>query len=167
MICALVLAGLTGCTPATEGVVGIRLDAEGRLVGVLHWCPDKAGADTVILYRGKDDGSVTDEVVHLDRDRGHDARPAQDVVLLDPGSGWQTRRAPSALDDDRVYDLRAWNSNGGAVVDFPFRISELRGRTGPDVILTKRWKGEDHGGYVATFQTPGDFASYAEGACGG
>ncbi|MEV8516322.1 hypothetical protein [Dactylosporangium sp. NPDC051484] len=168
VISALVLAGLTSCSAATEGAVGIRLDADGRLVGVLAWCPGKAGADEIVLYHAKDNGSVADEVVRLDRDPGRDARIAEDVVLLDPGSGWHANRTPSTLDDDRVYDLRAWNSNEGAVVDFPFRISEMRGRTGPDVILTKRWEGSpDRGRYVATFRTPEDFVHYANAVCGG
>ncbi|RGC65872.1 hypothetical protein C5N14_26330 [Micromonospora sp. MW-13] len=49
---------------------------------------------------------------------------------------------------------------------FPFRLSELRDRTGPDVILTKRWDGEKHG-YVATFRTPEDFVRYADTVCDG
>jgi hypothetical protein len=71
------------------------------------------------------------------------------------------------LNDDQIYDLRAGNKDDGAVEDFPFRISELRGRTGSDVILTKRWEGEEHGGYVATFRTPQDFTRYADTVCDG
>lgn len=125
----------------------------------------KAGTDTIILYRGKDDGSVADEAVRLDREPGRDARAVDDVVLLDPGDDWQATLLPSALNDDEVYDLRAWNKDQGAVEDFPFRISELRDRTGPDVILTKQWDGNDPGRYVATFRTPEDFAQYADSAC--
>jgi hypothetical protein len=129
--------------------------------------PGQAGTDRIILYLGEDDGGVSDEVVRLDRDPGRSARTAEEVVLLDPPDGWQTKRAPSSLDADRIYDLRAWNTRGGAVRDFPFRISELDGRTGSDVILTKRWEGEDRGGYVATFRTPEDFARYADTMCDG
>jgi len=167
LICALVLAGLTGCSAATEGAVGVRLDADGRLVGVFDWCQRKAGTDAISLYLGKEDGTVTDEVIKLVRDPGRSARTAEEVVLLDLAAGWQTKLAPPTLNDDQIYDLRAWNKDGGAVEDFPFRISELRGRTGSDVILTKRWEGEEHGGYVATYRTPEDFARYADTVCDG
>jgi len=167
LVCALGLAALTGCGPSTEGAIGVRLDAGGQLVGVLGWCGGGAGTDTIILYLGQEDGSVTDEVVRLDRDPGRGARNAEEVVLLDPADGWLARRTASTLDTGQIYDLRAWNTRGGAVRDFPFRISELTGRTGSDVILTKRWEGEDRGGYVATFRTPADFARYADTMCDG
>ncbi|MEV5768695.1 hypothetical protein AB0L34_29585 [Micromonospora sp. NPDC052213] len=165
LICALVLAGLTGCSAATEGAVGVRLDADGRLVGVFDWCRGKAGTDGITLYLGNDDGGVTDKVIQLERDAGRSARSAEEVVLLDPAAGWQTKLAPPTLDDGQIYDLGAWNKNDGAVEGFPFRISELRGRTGSAVILTKRWEGGEHGGYVATFRTPEDFARYANTVC--
>ncbi|MET7397925.1 hypothetical protein ABZS66_30995 [Dactylosporangium sp. NPDC005572] len=161
VISALALAGLTGCSAAVEGIAGVRVDADGQLVGILDWCPGKPGADTIVLYKGGD-GGVTDEVVELDRPAGPDTRTAEDVVLLAPAGGWQTRRAPAALDDDQLYDLRAWNSNDAAVDDFPFRIGELRGRAGRDTILTKQWDGKR---YVATFHTPEDFATYADSRC--
>ncbi|MFG3602255.1 hypothetical protein [Micromonospora chersina] len=167
LICALVLAGLTGCTPATEGAVGVRLDADGRLVGVFDWCRGKAGTDGITLYLSMDDGMVTDKVIQIERDPGRSARTAEEVVLLDPATGWQTKLAPPALDDDQIYNLRAWNKDVGAVEDFPFRISELRGPTGSDMILTKRWEGQEHGGYVAAFHTPEDFARYADTVCDG
>ncbi|WP_433342113.1 hypothetical protein [Micromonospora sp. CA-111912] len=167
LICVLVLAGLTSCSAAIEGAVGVRLDADGRLVGVFDWCRGKAGADEITLYLGRgDDGGVTKRVVQLDRDSGRRARTAEEVVLLSPSAGWQTKLAPPTLNDPQIYNLRAWNRNQGAVRDFPFRISELRNRTGPDVILTKRWKGDEHG-YVATFHTPEDFVRYADTVCDG
>ncbi|MEU8185135.1 hypothetical protein AB0B86_30690 [Micromonospora sp. NPDC049047] len=164
LICALVLAGLTGCSPVTEGAVGVRLDADGQLVGVFDWCRGKGSAD-ITLYLGDGDGGVTEKVIELDRDPGHRARTAEEVVLLNPATGWQTKLAPPTLDDDKVYDLRSWNSGGGPVEDFPFRISELRGRSGSAVILTKRWEGEENGGYVATFHTLEGFARYADTVC--
>ncbi|MEU8286510.1 hypothetical protein AB0C01_19480 [Micromonospora sp. NPDC048905] len=166
LICALVLAGLSGCSPVIEGAVGVRLDADGRLVGVFDWCRGK-GTDRITLYLGKEDGGVTDKVIQLDRDPGRGARTAEEVVLLDPMAGWQTKLAPPTLDDDQIYDLRSWNEGGGPVEDFPFRISEMRGRTGSAVILTKRWEGEEHGGYVATFHTLEGFARYAKTVCDG
>lgn len=162
LICAL---ALTGCSAAVEGAVGVRLDAAGRLVGVFDWCPDKPGTDTVILYLGRDGGGVGDEVVRLDRDSGR-AATSEDVVLPDPAGAWVTKMAPATLDDDTVYHLRAWNEDDGAVEDFPFRIRELRGRTGSDVILTKRYVGEEQGGYATSYRTPEDFARYAETVCG-
>ncbi|NES29899.1 hypothetical protein GCE86_24640 [Micromonospora terminaliae] len=167
LVCALVLAGLTGCVAATEGAVGVRLDADGRLVGVFDWCRGKAGTDRITLYLSKDDGTLTDKVIRLERDPGRSARTAEEVVLLDPGAGWQTTLAPPTLDDDQIYDLTAGNKDYGAVKDFPFRISELRGRTGSDVILTKQWDGGEHGAYVAKFHTPEDFARYANTVCDG
>lgn len=164
LICTLVLAGLAGCSPATEGAVGVRLDADGRLVGVFDWC--HGGTDTIALLFGQDDGSVGDGVIQLERGPGR-ARAAEEITLLDPGAGWQTTPVPSDLDDDRIYALRAWNRGGGKVDDFPFRISELRGRTGSAVILSKRWEGEARGGFVATFYTPEDFARYADEVCDG
>lgn len=125
------------------------------------------GSDKIILYRGNDDGGVADKVIELEREPGRSARTAEDVVLLDPAAGWQTKLAPSRLDDSQIYDLRAWNSNGDAVEDFPFRISDMRGRTGSAMILTKRWEGGEHGGYVATFHTPEEFARYANTVCDG
>ena len=166
LISVLVLAGLTGCSPATEGAIGVRLDAEGRLVAVLGWCQGE-GTDTIILYRGNDDGAAIDEVLRLDRDPGRGDRTAEEIVLLDPGEGWQTKQTASTLDTASVYDLRAWNTRGGKVRDFPFRISELNDQTGSNVILTKQWEGEDRGGYVAAFRTPEDFAHYADTMCGG
>jgi hypothetical protein len=164
LICALALAGLTGCSAVTEGAVGVRLDADGRLVGVFNWCRGKAGTDAITLYLGREDGGVTDKVIQLERDPGRSARTAEEVVLLDPAAGWQTKLAPPTLDDGQIYDLRAWNKDGGAVKDFPFRIGELRGRTSA-VILTKQWEGGEHGGYVAAFHTPEDFARYADTVC--
>ncbi|MFG3700847.1 hypothetical protein ACGF5C_23485 [Micromonospora sp. NPDC047620] len=166
LICALVLAGLTGCSPATEGAVGVRLDADGRLVGVFDWCRGK-GTDGITLYLSEDDGGVTDKVIQLEREPGRSARTAEEVVLLDPAASWQTKLAPPTLGDGQIYNLSAWNRDGGAVEDFPFRISELRGRTGSAMILTKRWEGGEHGGYVATFHTPEDFARYANTVCDG
>ncbi|MFI1194526.1 hypothetical protein ACH4T9_14895 [Micromonospora sp. NPDC020750] len=163
LVCVLVLAGLTSCSAATEGAVGVRLDADGRLIGVFDWCRGKAGTHEIILYLGMDGGGVTDEVVQLDRDPGRSDRTTEEVVLLGPAAGWQTKLAPPTLDDDQLYTLRAWNKDRGAVRDFPFRISELRGRTGSDVILAKRWEGEH--GYVATFRTPEDFVRYADTVC--
>ncbi|MGW0506857.1 hypothetical protein [Micromonospora sp. NPDC003241] len=165
LICALMLAGLTGCSAVTEGAVGVRLDADGRLVGVFDWCRGKAGTDAITLYVGRDDGGVTDKVIELERDPGHSARTTEEVVLLDPAAGWQTKLAPPTLDDTQIYDLRAWNKDGGAVEDFPFRIGELRGQTGSAVILTKRWKGGEPGGYVAALHTPEEFARYADTVC--
>ncbi|MEO3930267.1 hypothetical protein ABGB07_41425 [Micromonosporaceae bacterium B7E4] len=52
LICAVVLAGLTSCSVATEGAVGVRLDADGRLVGMFDWCRGKAGTDAITLYLG-------------------------------------------------------------------------------------------------------------------
>ncbi|MGC4810082.1 hypothetical protein ACLQ29_06070 [Micromonospora sp. DT228] len=166
LICALVLAGLTGCSPVKEGAVGVRLDADGRLVGVFDWCRGK-GTDDITLYLGSADGGVTDKVIQLERDPGRSPRTAEEVVLLNPADGWQTKLTPSTLDDDQIYDLRSWNSDGGPVEDFPFRISELRGRTGSAVILAKRWEGEEQGGYVATFHTLEGFARYAKTVCDG
>jgi hypothetical protein len=166
LICALVLAVLTGCSPVKEGAVGVRLDDDGRLVGVFDWCRGR-GADRISLYLGNGDGGVTDEVVQLDRDPGRSARTAEEVVLLNPEAGWQVKLAPRTLDDDRTYALRSWNSGGGPVEDFPFRISEMRGRTGSAVILTKRWEGEERGGYVSTFHTLEGFARYAKTVCDG
>lgn len=166
LVCVLAAAGLTACSAPIGGAVGVRLDAEGRLVGVFDWCPGEGGTDTVILYLASDGGGVTDEVVRLDRDPGRGARSAEEeVVLLDPAGGWRTGKAPSTLDDDVAYDLRAWNPDGDAVEDFPFRISELRGRSGADTILTKKWDGGDPGSYVPTFHTPEDFTRYADTLC--
>jgi len=167
LIGALVLAGLTSCSPATEGAVGVKLDAAGRLVGVFNWCRGKAGADAITLYLGRDEGGVTGEVVQLERDPARSARAVEEVVLLGPAAGWQTKLAPPTLDDDQIYSLRARNKDGGVVEAFPFRISELRGRTGSDVILTKGWEGGDGegAGYVATFHTPEDFVDYADTVC--
>ncbi|MEU2612957.1 hypothetical protein ABZ570_15465 [Micromonospora sp. NPDC007271] len=166
LICLLVLAGLTSCSPPTEGAVGVRLDADGRLVGVFDWCRGKAGTNVIALYLGSGGGGATgaDPVVYLERDPGRSARTAEEVVLLDPTSGWQTKVTPPSLDDDQVYELRAWNEDHGKVRDFPFRISELRGRTGSEVILTKSWDLEEQA-YVATFRTPEDFVSYADTVC--
>lgn len=164
--CALVLAGLTGCSPAIEGAVGVRLDADGRLVGVFDWCRGK-GTHEITLYLGNERGGVTDKVIELEREPGRSARTAEEVVLLNPTVGWQTKLVPPTLDDGQIYDLRAWNRGGSAVEDFPFRISEMRGRTGSAVILTKRWEGGEQGGYVATFHTPEDFARYANTVCDG
>lgn len=165
LICILVAVGLTGCSAPTEGVVGVRLDADGRLVGVFDWCRGKAGTDTIILYLGRDRGGVTDKVIQLERDPGRNAPAAEEVVLLGPAAGWQAKLAPPSLDEGQIYTLRAWNKNDGAVKDFPFRISELRGQTGSAVILTKQWEGEESGGYVAAFHTPEEFARYADTVC--
>ena len=166
LICALVLAGLTGCTPATDGAVGVRLDADGRLVGVFDWCRGK-GTDRITLYLDNEAGGVTDKVIQLERDPGRSARTAEEVVLLDPAAGWHTKLAPTTLDDSQIYYLHARNRDGGVVRSFTFRISEMRGRTGSAVILTKRWEGGEPGGYVATFHTPEDFARYADAVCDG
>ncbi len=99
LICALVLAGLTGCSAPTEGVVGMRLDADGRLVGVFDWCRGKAGTDAIILYLGLNGGGVTDEVIQRERDPARSAHTAEEVVLLDPAAGWQTKLAPPSLGD--------------------------------------------------------------------
>ncbi|WP_033667635.1 hypothetical protein [Salinispora fenicalii] len=165
LMCALALAGLTGCSVPIEGVVGVRLDADGRLVGVFDWCRGKAGADTIILYLGLNDGGVADEVIQLERDPARSAHTAEEVVLLDPAAGWQTKLAPPSLDDSQLYSLRAWNENPGAVKDFPFRISELRGHTGSAAILTKQWAAGEPGGFVADFHTPEEFARYADTVC--
>lgn len=106
-------------------------------------------------------------MIQLERDPDRNARTAEEVVLLDPAARWQTKLAPPTLDDGQIYDLRAWNKNDGAVEDFPFRIGELRGRTGSAVILAKRWEGGKHGGYVAAFHTPEEFARYADTVCDG
>lgn len=162
------LAGLTGCSAPIEGAVGVRLDADGRLVGVFDWCRGKAGADTIILYLSEGLDGVTDKVIQLQREPGRSSPTREEVVLLDPAAGWQTESAPPTLNDGQVYNLRAWNEDEGAVQSFPFRISELRGLTGPDVILTKQWEGdgsEHGGGYVTTFHTPEGFAGYADEVC--
>ncbi|TDC34548.1 hypothetical protein E1211_17235 [Micromonospora sp. 15K316] len=164
LICALVLAGLTACSAPIEGAVGVRLDPDGRLVGVFDWCRGK-GAVVITLYRGVDGGGVRGKVIRLEREQDRRARETEEVVLLDPADGWRTKLAPATLDDEQMYDLRAWNEDGGAVEDFPFRVSELRDRAGPNTILTKRWEGDTDGGYVATYRTHEDFARHARTVC--
>lgn len=169
LISALALAGLTGCIPATEGAVGVRLDADGRLVGVFDWCRGKAGTDAIILYLRRNDGGVTDKVIQLERDPGRGAHTTEEIVLLDPAAGWQTKLTPPpSLDDGQIYELRAWNTNDDVVESFPFSISELRGQPGSATILTKQWEGGEDGGYVAAFHTPEEFDRYADTVvCGG
>ncbi|WP_262281731.1 hypothetical protein [Micromonospora sp. MA102] len=41
LVAALILAGLTACTPATEGITGITVDADGQPVAVLAWCASR------------------------------------------------------------------------------------------------------------------------------
>ncbi|MER7167299.1 hypothetical protein ABT336_14670 [Micromonospora sp. NPDC000207] len=162
------LAGLTGRSAPTEGAVGVRLNADGRLVGVFDWCRGKAGADMIALCLSDDLGGVTDEVTQLRWEPGLSSPTTEEVVLLGLAADWQTEQAPPTLNDSQVHNLRAWNEDEGAVQSFPFRISELRGRTGPDVILTKQWEGdgsEHGGGYVATFHTPEGFARHADKVC--
>ncbi|WBB78241.1 hypothetical protein O7606_18615 [Micromonospora sp. WMMD882] len=164
MIFALVLAGLTARSPPTEGAVGVKLDAEGRLVGVFDWCRGKTGAESIRLVLDMESSGVEEKVIELKREPGRRARTAEEVVLLDPGPGWRTELATAALDDDVAYALRAWNRKEGIVAAFPFQISELRSHAGSDLILTKEW---DNGasGYVGTFRTADDFARYAETVC--
>jgi hypothetical protein len=162
LISALMSAGLAGCSASIEGAVGVKLDGAGRLVGVFDWCEGKGGAHTIILYLTDEDAELTERVIRLQRQSDHSAPSTEEVVLLDPAADWRTERAPSTLDDDRTYDLRAWNRAEGAVSDFPFRISELRDRAGSDEILIKRWDGKR---YVAELHSPADFARHAETVC--
>ncbi|MFC7548968.1 hypothetical protein [Plantactinospora sp. GCM10030261] len=164
VICALVVFGLSGCQPATEGVLGVRLDAQGRLVGVFDWCDGKAGARIIVLHLSGDDGGATDEVVRLDRVPGRRARAAEEVVILDPSDDWRSTLTPTALGDDRTYNLDAWNKDDGMAHGFPFEIGELRARADSGAILTKQWRHQE-GRYIATFHTPESFARHADAVC--
>jgi hypothetical protein len=54
LVAALILGGLTACTPASEGITGISVDADGQPVAVLAWCASRP-PDGISLDDGRSD----------------------------------------------------------------------------------------------------------------
>ncbi|NYF55143.1 hypothetical protein [Micromonospora purpureochromogenes] len=104
---ALILVGwgIAGCTPRLRGELGVTVDPQGRLVGLIALCPDQE-LDRLTLTDAAQGG------VRVTLRPAGDDRP-DSVVLSDPGDAWTDDwpqqpaqgRDPRALTADHEYVL--------------------------------------------------------------
>lgn len=163
-VCLTSLGWLTACSPVKEGISGVRLDADDRLVAVLAWC---SGFEPSALraYAVATDGRVDDVnnySIYLERTGDAPTGLYLEIDILNPPQGWETRRT-SDIDQSATYVIRAWDEDGSARVDsFPFRIDELQSPLAQGKILTKTY-GDD--GYESDLLTTEEFQDRAEQRC--
>ncbi|MEV0725515.1 hypothetical protein AB0I37_22375 [Micromonospora purpureochromogenes] len=101
----LVVWGLAACTPRLRGELGVTVDPQGRVVGLIAVCPD-AQLDHLTLTEVSQGG------VRVTLRPAGDARP-DSIVLSDPGDAWMDDRPqqprqgqdPRALTADHEYVL--------------------------------------------------------------
>ncbi|TWG13013.1 hypothetical protein FHX75_1347 [Micromonospora palomenae] len=101
----LVVSGLAACTPRLRGELGVSVDPQGRVVGLIAVCPD-AQLDHLTLT------DVSQGGVPVTLRPAGDDRP-DSVVLSDPGDAWTgdwpqqptPGRDPRALTADHEYVL--------------------------------------------------------------
>jgi hypothetical protein len=165
----LLLSVLAGCSPAIRGVGAVRLDDGHGLVGVFGLCKGFGELSTITLYAYNADGALGDEVIDLARVGPAPAGHVVEVPLQAPPPQWHARKMAAQLAPDQTYELRAWNTNGGARVEsFPFRIAELRDRADrAKSLLTKTYTGSAKGvdQYHSTFSTPEGFGGLVDQRC--
>ncbi|WP_280840569.1 hypothetical protein [Micromonospora sp. A200] len=101
----LVVWGLAGCTPRLRGELGVTVDPQGRVVGLIAVCPD-AQLDHLTLT------DVSQGGVRVTLRPAGDARP-DSIALSDPGDAWTDDwpqqptpgQEPRALTADHEYVL--------------------------------------------------------------
>ncbi|MCP2328899.1 hypothetical protein HDA40_007406 [Hamadaea flava] len=164
----LTLTGLTGCSPAVDGVGGVRLDGTGRLVAVLSWCAAFGVPRTIILYPAESGGGVGDPLLRLERTGDAPDGDFLEVTLAEPGSQWKSEGTiPAALtdgSDDGGYEVRAWDESGEhRVRSFPFTLAEVRAADPARPILTKTYQGDDR--YASSLLSTEEFQDTAGQEC--
>jgi hypothetical protein len=170
MASLLAVGVLTGCSPAVQGLGGVRLDAEQGLVAVLGLCPDFGDLTIIKLYTAEPDGSVGDPVVTLHRVGAAPPERYVEVSLSDPPPGWRAdKKTPTMDHPSQTFELRAWNGDGdNRVAGFPFQVSELRDqRESTKPILSKTFVGTRNGTdqYETSLFSPEEFRQATEREC--
>ncbi|WP_144118466.1 hypothetical protein [Catellatospora sichuanensis] len=165
-IAPIVLALLAGCGPEVAGTGGVRLDDAGRLVAVLAWCESFGAPTKIALYAVHSDGSVGDPLLQLTRAGDAPAANYAEIPLAEPGPVWRADGPMPALEDEKSYEVRAWDSTGERrVTSFPFTIAELRTTDPARPILTRTHVGD--GRYDSSFAGAQEFQQAAVADCGG
>jgi hypothetical protein len=165
-VCALAVAWFTtACSPAVQGVGGVRLGSDGDLIAVFAWC---SGFDLgrAAVYKAESDGRVGDMIIDLKRTGDAPAGSYLEMNVLRPPAGWNVEKSTD-LDNAGHYEVRAWNGDGSARLDgFPFDMDELRSPSADGgKILTKSHVGD--GKYDSRYVTSREFRDGAEERCKG
>ena len=118
VLCAVML---TACTPAIRGMVGVRLDSQGHIHGVLESCDEPVRS--VSLY------VVDSEGRHLETVEEWDVPAAEDTNEI----------AVSALQltafDDRNFELNAW-AGDKRLQEVRFTLADIRLLDAGEVLFT-------------------------------
>jgi hypothetical protein len=163
LVGCLAVGASAGCSPAVRGMTGVRLDAEGRLVAVVGWCPGSGDTAIVVLFTS-DKGDIAETVVTVKNDGGGAAGNYAEITIADPEQGWRADTHPVDLDETQPYIFRAWNRDGDRATNFPFRLDELRRQSDRGrPILVKEKVAADR--YESTFQSPEEFQDASGSEC--
>ncbi|MEU7798143.1 hypothetical protein AB0B10_02625 [Micromonospora arborensis] len=60
-VAALMVGGLTGCSPERKGITGLTVDDAGRPLAAVAWCASRP-PDVVVLFRAQESASPTPSV---------------------------------------------------------------------------------------------------------
>ncbi|MFI0351193.1 hypothetical protein [Actinomadura sp. 9N407] len=151
---------LAGCSPAKKGAVGVTVDAAGRAVVVLAWCPGHP-PDHVELTTGPSSKVRNFRLEPRTKLRGTHA----EVPLHAPPGDWRWMGAPfGAFTPGEVYKLRSGDSDsaytfGGSSVTAA-SLSRLRS----GAVLTHASESKT-GTQPDTYYSPAEFRKAAEASC--
>ncbi|NUO59803.1 MAG: hypothetical protein HOV78_24335 [Hamadaea sp.] len=161
---ATLTATLAACSPAVDGVGGVRLDGAGRLVAVLAWCPEFGRPATVILYPAESGGRVGEPLLRLRRTGEDPEGGLLELALSDPGPDWHTDDPTPTLVDEDHYEVRTWDESGEhRLASFPFTPAELRTAPSDQPVLTKKYAGD--GRYDTEFLSVPELQQAAANEC--
>lgn len=121
VLIAAMTSTLMACTVPRHGLTGVRLDAQGRLIAVLAWCPGKA-PDGVTLHtqEEKPELQIRYQAPKL-------SGTFAETGLSEPSPGWTASARLPALNPEREYRVYGWTGdNSTSTRGVEFTLAKLR-----------------------------------------